>query len=167
MDAGGEMSQRVAASDDRATSGIKVPPPLYYLAGFGAGLLLEAAFPIDGPPAVVTIVVAVLGVGLFLYLDGLATARFRSAGTSPLPMRPSTALVTSGPYRFTRNPMYVGMAALYAAVAVATGVIWALIALPVVLVAIDRLVIAKEEPYLEARFGEAYRDYRRRVRRWV
>jgi protein-S-isoprenylcysteine O-methyltransferase Ste14 len=63
--------------------------------------------------------------------------------------------------------MYVGMAALYAALAVALGVIWALATLPLVLVAVDRLVIAREEPYLERKFGGPYRDYRRRVRRWM
>jgi protein-S-isoprenylcysteine O-methyltransferase Ste14 len=63
--------------------------------------------------------------------------------------------------------MYVGMACLYIALAMAFGVIWALIALPVVLAAVDRLVIAREEPYLEAKFGDQYRDYKRRVRRWL
>jgi protein-S-isoprenylcysteine O-methyltransferase Ste14 len=82
-------------------------------------------------------------------------------------MNPTIALVTSGPYRLTRNPMYVGMAFLYGAFALAFGVIWALITLPLVLIAVDRLVIAREEPYLEARFGEQYREYTRRVRRWL
>ena len=84
-----------------------------------------------------------------------------------VPMKPTTALVTSGPYRVTRNPMYVGMAFLYAGLALSLGVIWALALLPAVLLMVDRLVIAREERYLEAKFGEEYRDYKRRVRRWL
>lgn len=161
------MSEDVAASGDRATSGVTVPPPLFYLAGFGIGIALELAFPIDRPPLAITVIGAVIGVALWLALDGVAMLSFRRAGTSMVPMNPTTALVTSGPYRFTRNPMYVGMAFLYAALALALGVIWALIALPLVLIAVDRLVVAREEPYLEAKFGDAYRDYKRRVRRWL
>jgi protein-S-isoprenylcysteine O-methyltransferase Ste14 len=92
---------------------------------------------------------------------------FRRAGTSMIVTNPTTAMVTSGPYRFTRNPMYLGMAFLYIALALAFGVIWALIVLPAVIVAVDRLVIAREEPYLEAKFGDRYRAYKRRVRRWL
>jgi protein-S-isoprenylcysteine O-methyltransferase Ste14 len=155
---------RVAETD---SSGVKFPPPALYLAGFLAGLTVELVFPIDRPPAGVTIAVAVIGVALWMALDGAAMLLFLRAHTSIAPANPTTTLVTSGPYRFTRNPMYVGMAFLYVALAVALGVIWALLFLPAVLVAVDRLLIAREEPYLEARFGEPYRAYKRRVRRWL
>jgi protein-S-isoprenylcysteine O-methyltransferase Ste14 len=156
-----------ASVDVQATSGVKVPPPLFYLAGFAVGIAVELVLPIDRPPAAITVVGVAVGVALWLVLDGTAMMRFLSARTSMIPMRPSTALVTSGPYRFTRNPMYLGMVFAYIAAALAFGVIWALVVLPAVIVAIDRLVIAREEPYLEARFGERYREYKRRVRRWV
>jgi protein-S-isoprenylcysteine O-methyltransferase Ste14 len=152
-----------AARSSEAT----VPPPLYYIAGFAAGVALELVFPIDRPPVALVLIGAAIGVALWLALDGAAMLRFRRAGTSIAPANPTTALVTSGPYRFTRNPMYLGMACLYVALALALGVIWALVALPAVLVAVDRLVIAREEPYLEARFGDEYRAYKRRVRRWL
>ena len=115
----------------------------------------------------ITVVGAVVGVGLWLALDGAAMLFFRRAGTSMLPMNPTTALVTKGPYRFTRNPMYLGMAFLYIAFALAFGVIWALILLPLVIVAVDQLVIALEEAYLVSNFGQPYCDYMARVRRWL
>ncbi len=161
------MSGSAPRVETTETTGIRVPPPLYYLAGLLAGLALEIAFPIDGPPTWVRIAVGVLGLTAFLYLDGGATLRFGRAGTNVIPWKPASALVTDGPYGITRNPMYVGMACLYVAIAVATGLIWALILLPLVLLAVDRLVIAKEEPYLERLFGEPYLDYKRRVRRWL
>jgi protein-S-isoprenylcysteine O-methyltransferase Ste14 len=146
---------------------MKVPPPLFYVAGFLVGVGLELAFPIDRPPAPVTVIGVTAGVALWLALDGAAMLHFRRAGTSMMPASPTTALVISGPYRLTRNPMYLGMACLYIALALAFGVIWALAVLPIVLIAVDRLVIAREEPYLEAEFGDRYRDYKRRVRRWL
>jgi protein-S-isoprenylcysteine O-methyltransferase Ste14 len=156
-----------ATPDAPATSGVRFPPPLIYLAGFAAGVGLELAVPIDDLPGVVTVLGTALCAALWVALDGVATVSFARAKTSMVPMKPTTALVTSGPYRLTRNPMYVGMAFLYAAFALGFGVIWALAVLPVVLLAVDRLVIAKEEPYLEARFGDQYRDYKRGVRRWL
>jgi protein-S-isoprenylcysteine O-methyltransferase Ste14 len=92
---------------------------------------------------------------------------FRRARTSMVPMKPSSALVTTGPYRFTRNPMYLGMAFLYVALAFALGLVWPLILLPVVIAAVDRLVIAIEEAYLVRRFGQPYCDYMTRARRWL
>ena len=150
------------------TAGIRVPPPLFYLGGFLVGVALELAFPVDGPATWIRIAGAVIGVGGFVAFDSPATLAFRRAGTSMIPFKPTTALVTSGwPYAYTRNPMYVGMAFLYAGFAFGFGVIWAFAILPLVLVAIDRFVIAREEPYLERKFDAAYIEYRARVRRWL
>ncbi len=149
------------------TSGIRVPPPVYYVAAFLVGVVFELILPTSWPPVGVRLAAALLAGGAWLALDGAAMVFFRRAGTSMVPMNPTTALVTSGPYRFTRNPMYVGMAFLYVALAFAFGVIWALVFLPIVIVVIDRFVIAREEPYLERKFGQAYRDYKARVRRWL
>jgi protein-S-isoprenylcysteine O-methyltransferase Ste14 len=153
------------SAEDR--SGVRIPPPLIYVAGFLAGLALEAVFPIGALPFAIALVAGLVGGVLWLVLDGSAMMRFQRARTSIVPFKPTTALVTSGPYRFTRNPMYVGMAFLYLGLALAFGVIWALALIPLVLLAVDRLVIAREERYLEAKFGEEYRDYMRSVRRWL
>lgn len=162
-----ESVDRSSGVSEPDRSGVRFPPPLIYVAGFLVGVALELAVPIGGLPLGLAVAAGLVGGGVWLALDGLAMVRFRRAGTSMVPMRPTTALVTSGPYRFTRNPMYVGMAFLHAALALAFGVIWALAVLPFVLFAVDRLVIAREEHYLEAKFGEQYREYTRRVRRWV
>jgi protein-S-isoprenylcysteine O-methyltransferase Ste14 len=149
------------------TSGIRVPPPLYYLAAFLVGVALESIFPTSWPPLGVRLAAALVAAAAWLALDGAAMVRFRRAGTSMVPTKPTTALVTSGPYRFTRNPMYLGMAFLYLAFAFAFGVIWALAFLPAVVLIVDRFLIAREEAYLERKFGQAYRDYKAQVRRWV
>jgi protein-S-isoprenylcysteine O-methyltransferase Ste14 len=156
-----------AAAPKSDTPGILVPPPVYYVAAFLAGVALELVFPTSWPPFGVRLVAALLAGGAWLALDGAAMASFHRAGTSIVPMNPTMALVTSGPYRVTRNPMYVGMAFLYVALAFAFGVMWALVFLPAVIVIIDRFVIAREEPYLERKFGQVYRDYKARVRRWL
>lgn len=149
------------------TSGVRVPPPAIYIAGFLIGVALELAFPIGGLPFPLALLGGLVAGALWLALDGTAMMLFQRARTSMVPMKPTTALVTSGPYRITRNPMYLGMAFLYAGLALALGVIWALAVLPLVLLTVDRIVIAREERYLELRFGDQYRDYKRRVRRWL
>lgn len=161
------VAESRATGSNADTPGIRIPPPTYYVVAFLAAIALELAFPTSWPSLGVRIAVAVLAAGAWLALDGAAMVSFRRAGTSMVPMNPTTALVTSGPYRFTRNPMYLGMAFLYLAFAFAFGVMWALAFLPAVIVIVDRFVIAREEPYLERKFGQAYRDYKARVRRWV
>ena len=148
------------------TCGVRIPPA-YYLAGLLAVVAIEIAFPIGGAPFWVVLPVALICGALWLSLDGGAMLHFRRAGTSMVPLNPSTALVISGPYRFTRNPMYLGMAFLYVALAFALGVIWALVLLPLVIAAVDQLVIAREEAYLVRKFGQPHRDYMARVRRWL
>jgi protein-S-isoprenylcysteine O-methyltransferase Ste14 len=149
------------------TSGVRIPPPLIYIGGFLVGVGLEAAFPIPDLPTALALTALLVGVAIWFALDGAAMMRFRLAKTSMIPMKPTTALVVSGPYRITRNPMYVGMAFFYAGLALGLGMIWSLILLPLVLLVVDRQVIAREERYLEAKFGEDYRDYKKHVRRWL
>jgi protein-S-isoprenylcysteine O-methyltransferase Ste14 len=153
--------------DASSGPGIRVPPPVVYLGGFLAGVVVELLVPSPQPAAWLRIAAGGLGLAILLALDTSAMVRFSRSGTSFNPARPATALVTDGPYRITRNPMYVGMAGLHAGAAVATGVLWALAFLPAVLIAIDRLVIPREERHLAATFGEEYERYRRRVRRWI
>ena len=159
--------QRAGAPAGDDTTGIRVFAFLYYVAGFLVGVALEALFPTDWPSADVRLVATLLAVAAWLALDVWAIARFGAAGTSIWPFEASSALVTDGPYRLTRNPQYVGIAFFYLAFAFGFGVAWALALLPAVLVVIDRRIVAREEPYLERRFGQAYRDYKRRVRRWL
>lgn len=103
------------------------------------------------------------GAGLALWAAWL----FQRAGTNIPTFRPALRPVFEGPYRFTRNPMYLGVTAFYAGLALAVASAWMLLLLPPVLLVMDRFVIAREEPYLDARFGQPYRDYKTRVRRWL
>jgi protein-S-isoprenylcysteine O-methyltransferase Ste14 len=153
--------------DPGAGPGVRVPPPVVYVAGFLAGLLLEWVAPSPQPPVWLRLAAGGAGVAILVALDTAAMVRFGRRRTSFNPARPATALVTDGPYRVTRNPMYLGMAGAYAGAAIATGVLWALAFLPAVLIAIDRLVIPREERHLAATFGEEYERYRRSVRRWI
>jgi protein-S-isoprenylcysteine O-methyltransferase Ste14 len=157
----------LAERDGGGSSGVRFPPPSAYAAGFLVGLAVEAAIPLPGPPSAVAISAGVIGVALWLGLDAWAMLKLRRASTAIAPTAATTALVTSGPYRVTRNPMYLGMAFMYAGLALAFGVTWALVLLPVVLIVVDRLVVTREERYLETSFGDDYRAYTRRVRRWL
>jgi protein-S-isoprenylcysteine O-methyltransferase Ste14 len=154
-------------TSERDVPGVPLPPPLIYIGGLAVGGVVELIRPTSGPPWPVSVVIAVAGLLVFLALAGAAVGRFRRAGTSENPFRPSTALVLDGPYRFTRNPMYVGMAAVYVGLAFVLGLMWAFVFLPFVVLAVDRLVIAREERYLEWKFGQAYVEFTQRVRRWI
>ena len=111
------------------------------------------------------IAVAVLTAGLIVGL--LAAGLFRRAGTDVKPWRSATALVTDGPYRWTRNPMYLGMSFVYLGLAIAADSLAALILLIPVVIIIQTQVIAREERYLEGKFGDEFRAYKARVRRWL
>jgi len=145
---------------------VLAPPPLIYLVPLALGLLLHRRYPFELPGRKVTMVVG-LACMLAAAIVLPALLSFRRAATRPEPWRPATALVTDGPYRFSRNPMYLGFTLLYLGIALLFGSLWPFLFLPLVLSVMHFGVIVREEAYLERRFGDAYREYRRRVNRWL
>src|SRR5689334_12932251 len=113
-------------------AGVRVPPPLLYVGNFVVGWLLQLFFPIPALPALLSRVGGAMFVGAGAGLCIWSIALFRQAQTSLVPVKPSTALVVTGPYRLTRNPMYLGLLLLYVGVALLSQVMWALLLMPVV-----------------------------------
>ncbi len=95
-----------------------------------------------------------------------AVITMRHMQTSLRPDIPTTTLVKSGPFRYTRNPIYLGFTGLYAGIACLANTLWPILLLPFLLVLMNRGVIAREEEYLTRKFGEPYIDYKTQVSRW-
>ena len=155
---------------DTDAPGMIAPPPLVFAVPIALGALLQWLVPIRRPTAELLRVGTIVGIALIfvaLVLGVSANWVFRRAGTSILPTRPSTAFVSRGPFRFTRNPMYLGFTLLDVGIALLAWVPWILILLPGAVLTVRYGVIAREERYLARRFGDAYRDYTARVRRWI
>ncbi|HEX8771512.1 MAG TPA: isoprenylcysteine carboxylmethyltransferase family protein [Acidimicrobiales bacterium] len=144
-----------------------VPPPAYYAAAFATGMFLQGAVPLDMPgrPASALLGAALLVAGLAMDVAGVAAVIAHH--TTIVPHRPVTNLITSGIYRFSRNPMYTGLAIMVAGGALLAGTWCPLVFLPLALLAVEQLVIKPEETYLAERYGSVYTDYRLRVRRWL
>lgn len=144
-----------------------VRPPLVYLAAIVMGFLLEFAWPSTFLPRDFAIALGsalvVAAVALFVYSVG----RFRAAGTPVPGNQPTTAIVRAGPYRFSRNPIYLAFSLLQLGIAVAANSLWLVATLLVAIALMAAIVIPREEWYLERKFGAEYRDYKARVRRWI
>ena len=161
------------AENENDHAGVRVPPPVVAVGAILTGLALNWLWPaplseVGMPlPASLTIIAGVL---LFLAGMGLAIAclfRFKAAGTAVEPWKPTTALIAHGPYRLSRNPIYLGMLLALAGVGLMLDNLWILALLLPVWAFLRFAVIAREERYLEAKFGESYRRYRVDVRRWL
>jgi protein-S-isoprenylcysteine O-methyltransferase Ste14 len=161
--------------------GVIAPPPLIFL-GFlllGWGLATIGARPGAGEAGYAWLAAGLglelevrRGVALTLIiggllLDGMAAGLFRRRGTAVEPWKPSTVLINEGPYRFSRNPIYVGFAITYAGLAIAMDSALALFLLLPCLAIVDQFVIQREERYLAAQFGADYQAYCQKVRRWL
>lgn len=149
-------------------AGVRIPPPFIYAVPLIVAWLLRGRWPL--PFSTTTVGLPTLGRSLIIL--GVVCAlpafiAFLAVKTSFVPIRPSSHLVTTGIYRRTRNPMYLGFAIAYVGVAVLLWTWWSVLFLPFVIWAMNDYVIAREERYLDSRFGEAYREYRRKVRRWI
>lgn len=149
---------------------LPVLPPVIPSAALALAILLEWLLPLGYLPPPLATVPAI--VGLLLVLGFVATGvwgalEFRRARTNIDPRQPALVLVEAGPYRVTRNPMYVGFLLLFAGIGLLASLDWTLPLLPLLWLALDRLIVAREEEYLTAKFGGPYEAYCKRTRRWL
>jgi protein-S-isoprenylcysteine O-methyltransferase Ste14 len=155
-------------TDASLAPAVRFPPPLVFIGFILLGLLADdllvlPAIPISRDMTWVGFALMMVGIALLIVSLGL----FRAYGENPEPWTPSQAIVARGPYRHSRNPMYLGMAIIHLGYAIWSSSMGVLGFLPFAFIAIDKAVIAKEESYLRARFGAPYEQYMREVRRWL
>jgi protein-S-isoprenylcysteine O-methyltransferase Ste14 len=157
---------------ERDAAAVKVFPPAVPLVTILLGEGLAFLWPIaEGPVALpaperywlggAVVVAAVLGLGLW------SVMLMRASGQSENPWKPTLQIVDRGPFAVSRNPMYLQMVLVCIGAAIASWNAWTLMLTPLCAWLLQRLVIGPEEVYLENKFGDVYRDYRRRVRRWI
>jgi len=146
---------------------VRLPPPFVLFGHLAAALLLgwlvRLPLPLTFPPRM-------LGVGIVLLGLILAYTAIRSMGAAHTPVDPYeavTALVVTGPYRCTRNPIYLGFTCALAGLPLALGTYWGLLLVPLMVTLMNALVIRHEEAYLQGKFDREYLAYKARVRRWV
>jgi protein-S-isoprenylcysteine O-methyltransferase Ste14 len=155
----------------RDTPGVIAPPPLIILAFLIAGFGLDSVWPLPLRSPALEPRLSWLA-GAVLILAGLVTIvlgirNFTRAGT-PVPTRqPTCALITTGIHGRSRNPIYVSMFLMYAGIGLLANTVWIFVLLVPLAFAIRYGVVAREEAYLERKFGDAYRAYKSRVRRWL
>ena len=152
------------------TSGIRAFPPLIAAIGIVIGLALTFAYPVpivDDNARRSLFGLGVVFLVIWLGLAISANVTFRRKGTPVNPYAPTTALATSGPYKFTRNPMYLGLVLMTVGFALVMNSMWLILLAVPVMLALRNLVIVHEERYLEEKFGDDYRAYLKRVRRWL
>ena len=155
---------------DAATAGVITRPPFLYLASLILGLVLEHLLPLRLSLPGAAVMQWTVGGGLILIGVAIVAGGVRnfSRAATPVPSnQPVRVLVTTGIHGWSRNPIYVGMFLLYAGIGIAARSPWVLVlALPLVII-LRYGVVSREERYLEQRFGDVYRDYKVRVRRWL
>ena len=162
------MKKEDFRSDKPDRARVFVPPPLVFLPAIVVGSLLTPRFAIPmlvGPDTtrLVGLILAVLAVGLVV----VAARRLILSGQEPAPWKPSPVLITDGVYAISRNPIYLGFAIGQVALGFLARNAWFIVLCPLSLALAWVLAIRAEQAYLERRFGEAFNEYRRRVRCWL
>ncbi|WP_149537099.1 methyltransferase family protein [Siccirubricoccus phaeus] len=145
--------------------GVRLPPPLAVGGLVLLGWLLHRQLPLPVAPGLGLPAFLAMGLGFGLSLWTIVT--MLRAGTNPRPDRPDSAFLEAGPFRFTRNPIYLGFLLVAAGFALRWGDLWPWLAVAGSFAWLDRRVVPREEAYLATRFSAPYAAYRRRVRRWV
>ncbi|MEX0761561.1 MAG: isoprenylcysteine carboxylmethyltransferase family protein [Dehalococcoidia bacterium] len=164
MNSNGDPPQQ--SEDERP--GIIAPAPLIFGAVFLIAMILHLAFTRTLPTNVTTeFIVGVILVSVALALSAWSLFVMHRAGTSPNPSQPTVALVTKGPFRFSRHPIYLAHVIGYLGVTFLVNSLWPLVLLPVAVAVLEAGVVRREERYLGRRFGDEYRRYRSSVRRWI
>jgi protein-S-isoprenylcysteine O-methyltransferase Ste14 len=153
-----------STSNDRA--GVILPPPLIYLFGFMVALALRYRWPL---PIFHSPVAGWLGTGcvaVAVVLAMIGRGTMQRAGTNINPYKPTSAIVTSGPFKYSRNPLYVALSLLFLGLTFVANTWWGIVLFVPVAIVMHFCVVLREERYLESKFGNSYGEYRKRVRRY-
>jgi protein-S-isoprenylcysteine O-methyltransferase Ste14 len=152
-----------------APAGAVVPPPVLFLGGWVSAAMLErmAPLPVVRSKGMPLRILGAAAAGAGLFLSSAVVHHFRKAGTPVSPLQPTRRLVTGGPYRHSRNPDYVGQILMYSGSALIANRLWPLVLLPALIGLLAGGVVAREDAYLNALFGEEYAAYAARVPRWL
>lgn len=145
-------------------------PPIVYIAAVALAIIAHWLAPLPWLPTQLAEFLFAVGwliVAAALFMDVAAMRTMARAKTTIMPHRGSEHLVTSGPFSFTRNPIYVGNTMLMIGVGLIGGILWFILLAPFAAFATQKLAIEREERHLEMRFGKKYRDYAKKVRRWI
>jgi protein-S-isoprenylcysteine O-methyltransferase Ste14 len=153
--------------EDRHGPGIRLHPPVIYAISILAGIGLNNFRPLVMPFGLHGKLYAGILLTLAVVIAGWALFGFYSARTDVRPDSPDSALITCGPYCYTRNPLYIALSLIQVTVAFWLNNLWILLLLPLSMIVITRYAIAREEQYLEKLFGQDYLDYKASVRRWL
>jgi protein-S-isoprenylcysteine O-methyltransferase Ste14 len=161
-----QLGDASSAARDVANLGL-VRPPLVYLTSLVCGTVIHLAMPLPFLPGTLAVPLGVLLVVVAIALFSYSVAKFRAAGT-PVPARkPTTVIVRTGPYRFSRNPIYLAFSVFQLGIAIWVNSVWLLATLVGAVALIHYVVIRREEQYLERKFGAQYLQYKASVRRWL
>jgi protein-S-isoprenylcysteine O-methyltransferase Ste14 len=165
-----EISKDYMQQNDSTERGanVHIPPPLVFIACIVLGALLQYAIaPIPFPDDAWIRIAGVIIVAAGLALIFSALAAFRKTGQDPKPWKPTPELILQGPYRWTRNPMYVGLTAILVGFGLALNNLWFSLLAAAALVAVHFIAVLPEENYLKGKFGPDYENYRKKVRRYL
>ena len=163
---GEERKRNMSQTADH--SGVPIHPPLFFLSALLLGVVLDDR--IRALPVVATDkwrLIGLLGIVVGAALIRSGRRAMVAHGTNVNPTQPTTTIVESGPFRLTRNPLYVGLTLVYAGFALLLNTWWSLLLLIPVWFVMHHFVVRREEAYLEQKFGQTYLDYRHRVRRYL
>jgi len=157
----------MAAETPTDNAGVRLPPPFIFLGFLLLGLWIDSPW-FEGRlaetgPTLAGGVIAALGLAFII----IGARQHKKAGSNVQPWKPTTEIIASGLYAYSRNPIYLGMALAQGGLAICAGSLAALGTLVLSVLVIRLFVIAREERYLEEKFGVTYLDYKRRVRRWI
>jgi protein-S-isoprenylcysteine O-methyltransferase Ste14 len=155
-----------AGQGDVANLGL-VRPPLVYLVSLASGTVIQLVAPLRFLPVALAVPVGVPLVAAAIALFSSSVAKFRATGT-PVPARkPTTAIVRTGPYRLSRNPIYLAFSVFQLGITISVNSVWLLVTLVGAVTLMQSIVIPREEQYLERKFGAQYLDYKASVHRWL
>ena len=150
-------------------AGVYIPPPLIYAGIYFIAWFIQRLIPLNKTfwenEGIKFLGIVFLLAAIYLGVRGVG--KFIQTGTTLVTMKPVTSLQQKGIYKFTRNPMYLGLISFYLSLTCFFGNWWHIILLPVLLLIIQEYVIKREEKYLERKFEEEYKSYKGNVRRWV